>query len=328
MTDMRQFVAAHRAEWERLESLLDRAARNGLPSLPADDLRDMGVLHRKASAHLAMVRTVHAESRIVDFLNGLVLRSHNAVYRAPRKPLLRRLSDFLRDVPRVVRSHPGALAASVILFASGGLLGAFGTALDHRIAVMLLGSEFVERVRAGEYWIESLFDVVPHSVASAGILTNNLSVAITVFALGITGVFSAMVLFLNGLMLGAVLVLCGQYGLMSRFVPFVVTHGAIEISAILLAGAAGFMIFDGWLHPGDRTRLDGLRRGARHGLQVLGAAAAALLVAGPVEGLISPQEGVPGFLRITLGVTLALLFWGWLLGYRGREPEATADPDV
>lgn len=311
--DIRDFVSINRPDWERLETLIKAARSRGLAALGPIELRELGALHRKVSADVAASRTFHAESKIVGYLNDLALRSHNVVYRAPRRSIVQRLTDLARAIPDAVRAHRGALAASTAIFAIGLLLGAIGTVLDEGVAVLVLGSAFVERIRSGEYWVERIFDVVPHSVASAGILSNNLSVAISAFALGLTGFCTALVLFFNGVMLGAVLTLCSEYGLLSRFVAFVVPHGIIEISAILLAGAGGFTVFDGWLSPGDGSRSQGLRRGARDGLRVALAAAPALLVAGLVEGLVSPVEALPAWLRIALGLCLGLALWAWLL---------------
>src|SRR5207249_1195419 len=99
---------------------------------------------------------------------------------------------------------------------SGLMVGACGTILDERIAVLVLGAEFVEKIRAGEYWVVRIFNVVPTSLLSSSILTNNLSVAILLFAFGITGLLPALILLNNGVLLGAVLALCGQYGLLPR----------------------------------------------------------------------------------------------------------------
>jgi uncharacterized membrane protein SpoIIM required for sporulation len=97
------------------------------------------------------------------------------------------------------------------------------------------------------------------------------------------------------------------------------SHTASRDLPILLAGAGGFVVFDGWLNPGDRTRLRGLADAARQGLLVAGAAAPALIVAAIVEGSISPVETMPGWLRAALGLSLGLAYWSWLAGNRLRD---------
>ena len=311
--ELRRFVGENRESWETLEQLLARCGQRGVGALSASELRELGLLHRKVSADLAAVRTAHPDSKVVGYLNDVAIRSHNVVYRRLRGRVWHTLLRALSDLPVAARRHGGALAASALMMFGGTLLGAIGTALDDELATLVLGEQFVQDIRDGEYWISNVFDVVPHSLASAGILTNNVSVALTVFALGFTGVLTGWILLQNGVMLGAVLVLCAEYGLLDRFIPFVVTHGAIEISAIVVAGAGGFVIFDGWLHPGDRSRMEGFRLGARDGLRVAGAAVPALLIAAPVEAFISPIETIPAALRIALGIGLAVAYWVWLL---------------
>jgi uncharacterized membrane protein SpoIIM required for sporulation len=314
--DLRETVVRNRPAWERLESLMAQVRSRGLSSLQPPELKELGLLHRKVSADLATARTFHGDSRLVGYLNDLALRSHNMVYRAPRRTIRAILSGLWNSIPAEVQRHRGALAVSTGLFLCGVILGAVGTILDESVANMILGSGFVERIRSGDYLAPSLFGLMPRSISSAGYVTNNVSVALNTFAFGVTGVIPAWLLFLNGNILGIVFVLCGQYGILGRFLAFVIPHGIIEISAILLAGAGGLTTFDGWLHPGDGSRSRGLRNGAREGLMITAGAIPALLVAAFVEGFISPSPHIPPALRIGLGVALGLLMWAWLFGVR------------
>lgn len=322
--DLRSFIAARRPAWELIEGLLDRAGRYGLRSLEPGELRDLGLLHRQVSADLAAARTFHDGSRVVDYLNDLALRSHNVVYRTPRRGVRSVLSGLARSVPRTVRARGGAVVASMLLFACGTLLGAVGALLDESTAIAMLGPEFIESIRNGEYLSQGIFTLVPHSVASTHLLSNNMTVALNLYATGITGIFPAVILTLNGAILGAVFVLCGRYELLARFLAFVVPHGVLEVSAILIAGAAAFATFDGWLHPGNRNRVEGLRRGAADGLRMLGAVVPALLIAAVVEGFLSGQAAIPAAVRVAIGIGLGAMFWIWLLA--GGRDETKAYP--
>jgi len=325
VNDPRVFAADSGPGWKRSEELLTQIGSEGLPSLSPAELRELGLLHRQIAADLATARTYFPGTKIVTYLNQLALRSHNAVYRAPRRKPWSRVLSFVRSIPVTVRRRSGTVAASALILGAGALLAAIGTAVDESVAELAIGSGFAQEIQEGHYWIENLTETVPESALSGFLLTNNFFVALRVFTMGITGVLTAIGLFRNGEMLGSVLVICGQYGLLGRFIPFVVGHGVIEISGIILAGAGGFCIFDGWLHPGDRTRLAGLRAGARDGLRIFAAAVPAFLVAGFVEGLISTSEAVPGFLRIGLGIVLGIVLWLWL-SVTGRSA-ATDGPE-
>jgi uncharacterized membrane protein SpoIIM required for sporulation len=321
--DTRTFVERSRPSWERLELLLARVEGRGLPSLDVEELRELGVLHRRATADLAAARTYHADSRIAGYLNQLALRSHNVVYRAPARDVRPALRRFVRSIPTTVRRRRGVLAASVLIFFVGVLVGAVGTAIDENVADLLVGREITEGVREGRYWIDNVREALPKGALAGFVLTNNLWVSLNIFAFGFTGVLAAHGLFVNGAMLGSVLVLCGHYGFLPRLIAFVGGHGVIELSAVMLAGAGGFCMFDGWLHPGDRSRLAGLRRGAQDGLRFAAAAVVGLLAAGPVEGLISTTDEIPAALRIGLGIALGAALWSWLL--LSRDVDAGAD---
>ncbi|MDH3590524.1 MAG: stage II sporulation protein M, partial [Planctomycetota bacterium] len=113
-------------------------------------------------------------------------------------------------------------------------------------------------------------------------------------------------------------------GLFERTIGFVTGHGVIELSAIVVAGAAGFTVFDGWLHPEEGTRLQGLQRGARDGLWMLLAAFVGLWIAGPIEGFVSPVEEIPVLLRVTLGLAVGFAYWTWLLVVGRETPTESA----
>jgi uncharacterized membrane protein SpoIIM required for sporulation len=172
-------------------------------------------------------------------------------------------------------------------------------------------------------WTKSFFDVVPSSVASSFIFTNNISVSLLAFALGITfGMGTAYVLLTNGLMLGCVFGLCSQYGMLPDLLGFITGHGVVEISVILIAGAAGLMLGTALLNPGDYTRRDSLSiRGAEGAKLTLGCAPF-LVVVGLVEGFISPSMVIPSAMKIALGLFLGVGFYAWLF-LAGRDRLAT-----
>lgn len=316
-TGLRSFEDGHRAAWDRLEELVRRSTRVGIGALSPDELRELGLLHRQISADLAAVRTFHGGARLERYLNDLALRSHNAVYRAPRRRPREVWEALAYGIPRAVRSAYGALAGALLFFWSGAVLGAIGAALDEGTASLVLGPEFIDQIRDGTYLAEDFF--MSSGLLAAFFATNNTSVALYTYITGITGVLPAYILFQNGLLLGTVFTLCARYGLSERFLSFVFGHGVIELSAIFLAGAAAFVTFDGWLHPGRHRRAEGLRRGALVGLKVFGAAVPALAVAALVEGFVSPNASIPGAVRVGLGLVLGIALWAWiLLAGRGR----------
>ena len=119
MNDPRQFAADSGPGWKRIEELLARIRSEGLSALSPGELRELGLLHRQISADLATARTYYPGTRIVAYLNQLALRSHNAVYRAPRRKPWSRVTSFVSSIPSTVRRRRGTVAASALILGSG-----------------------------------------------------------------------------------------------------------------------------------------------------------------------------------------------------------------
>jgi uncharacterized membrane protein SpoIIM required for sporulation len=163
-------------------------------------------------------------------------------------------------------------------------------------------------------WTESIFAVLPASIASAQILTNNISVTFIAFALGVTVIGTLYILLLNGVMLGSIIGVCYQYRMLGALVSFVSAHGFIEITAILIAATSGLLIGAGWLDPGDLSRGDSTRKNSMQAVRLLLGTTPVLVIAGVIEGFFSPRNDFPMWSKLAVGlVLLALLlfycFW-------------------
>jgi uncharacterized membrane protein SpoIIM required for sporulation len=146
------------------------------------------------------------------------------------------------------------------------------------------------------------------------LFTNNISVALLAFAGGLSfGVVTFWILFFNGVMLGMVFKLCGNYGLLAPLTAFIVTHGFLEISAIILSGGAGFVVANALLQPGDYSRRDALSVQARSAVRMAVAAVPALIVAGCLEAFVSPST-LPFAVKAVIGLVMGLSFWLYLFG--------------
>jgi uncharacterized membrane protein SpoIIM required for sporulation len=156
-------------------------------------------------------------------------------------------------------------------------------------------------------------------------MTNNIQVAILAFAFGMTlGLGTAWVLVTNGLQLGAIFGIVTRYGLGDDLLGFVSAHGVIELSVICLAGGAGFMLADAVLRPGLLTRGEALRLAAQRAVRLLLGGASLLVVAGTLEGFLSPS-GAPDWVKYGVGLlTGVLLYSYWLLAGRERTPNRSA----
>jgi len=141
-------------------------------------------------------------------------------------------------------------------------------------------------------------------------MTNNITVSIFAFSLGaFYGLGTLYIITLNGLMLGGVFAFTAQYGLNDELFKFIIAHGVVELSVICIAGAMGLKLGEALLRPGTRSRQQAFRQATSDAGKVLLVALPFLVVAGLIEGYISPDPQFDLSFRIVVGVTSGLIFW-------------------
>jgi uncharacterized membrane protein SpoIIM required for sporulation len=237
--DVNRFISTRTPSWRALEQLvLDMERRPG--ALALDDVRRFAKLYRAASSDLLLARTERVDASIEDYLNGLVARAYAIVY-ATQPRAQRRIWRFLVDAfPVLFRAEWKVIALSAVLLFAGAAVGAVGIAVDPGSRAVLIPEQHQafspdERVMRDEGQVASAGEA---SVFSAFLFTHNIRVTFLVFALGITfGVGTALVLFYNGLPLGA---LAMQYHLAGEglfFWAWILPHGIPELTQIFIAGA-------------------------------------------------------------------------------------------
>ncbi|WP_322742713.1 stage II sporulation protein M [Synechocystis salina] len=186
---------------------------------------------------------------------------------------------------------------------------------DPTFLELVVPADLISTVRdKGQLWMGSILTMKP--VAASGIMINNLSVAFGMVAGGVVvGLWTIYALFYNGLLLGAVGALVAQHNLAIPFWGFVFPHGSLELPAIFLAGAAGLLIAKGLLWPGPHRRGYALKQQAIAAAQLVFGIVPLLIIAGIIEGFISPAPWIPDGLKYLLGTAFFLL----LLSYGSRQ---------
>ena len=318
------FIAERSPLWDELDALL-RAAKGRPERLGAERMRRLGALYRGAAADLAVARRQFPGEATIPALEDLVGRAHALVYGTSTRRESAR--DFLvRGYWRRIRERPALLAvATILLFAPAIVAGLWGWS-DPGTAGALVPSTSEAVARPRPEGSDLGLSPGERASFSAGIFSNNIRVSFAAVAGGVTfGLLTAGVLLFNGVLIGVVAGLGVAAGNGSILVELIVPHGVLELSCIIVAGAAGLRM--GWalVDPGRRPRGQALAGEARAATELVLGTALWLVVAGLTEGLVTPLGIGPGP-AVAVGFGLAGLYWA-LVWRLGAPPQpVTAEP--
>jgi uncharacterized membrane protein SpoIIM required for sporulation len=323
-----------------MESTLRDAEQGELSSLSHEGARRFVDLYRRASADLVLARTYGAGAEVVSYLETLVARGYSLLYPPPPLHASRSVVAFFRDrFPRAVRRERRALGLVTAAFLAGIVLGGVTTSSDPEAARLFVPSDHQqqrprERVAREEEAARSGktgHDAHSHAAFSAFLFTHNISVSITCFAIGIAwGLPTLLLVGYHGVFLAALAVDYFRDGQALFFLAWILPHGLVELFSMLLAGTAGLLLGRGVLWPRGKPRGERVREEARSALELLGGAAALLIVAGVVEGTISqihePTLGYPSKIGFAVVLFLLVQSYLWLLPLPPAEARIHSAP--
>jgi uncharacterized membrane protein SpoIIM required for sporulation len=314
--DVQRWVVRRDQDWQTLDRLLTQTEKRGIKSLSAQEIQELAGLYRSTSADLARAQTHHLSPRLRQNLQSLITRAYSQIYQGDRRQEWGKVIDFYRwQLPFVLQQTWVYTLIAFGIFSLGGLIAWGYSWQDPNFLALVVPENLIITVRdKNELWMGSILTMQP--VAASGIMINNLSVTFRMVAGGaIAGLWTIFALFHNGLLIGGVGALVAQHNLALPFWAFVFPHGALELPAIFLAGAAGLLIAKGIVLPGDYTRKEAIKYQAKLATQLVFGIVPMLFFAGLIEGFISPSPWIPASFKYVLGTALFL----GLLSYASRQ---------
>ncbi|MCU1264011.1 MAG: hypothetical protein JWM21_329 [Acidobacteria bacterium] len=313
-----RFINERKNGWQRLEELLGLLDRASLRRLHREEVRELGRSYRRAASDLAVARAESRDPRLINYLNSLVIRAHGRIYRADAKGGHRIARFFTRDFPQTFRDTWRFTATALAVFTIFSVIGFAGTWRDQEFSELMGVSPYFREtiIETKTHWWEELNDA--NQVGASQIFTHNIRVTFYTFAFGaMLGVGTLFYMAYNGANIFSVVALTYRAGFGNDLVTFMVGHGVIELSCIFIAGGAGLLIGSAMIMPGDLSRADALKSRGMQGVRLMIGIMPLLVLAGIIEGFISPAPINPTIKFGIAGLTGVALYSYLLLVGRG-----------
>ena len=296
------FIKRNIDKWKAMEDTVDNAY-----SVSPDVLADA---YQELTADLAFSQTHFPEARITAYLNNLASALHNEIYRNKREKRSRIITFWTREVPLTMWEARRLLLASFLIFVVSVAIGVLSTLGDADFPRLIMGDGYVdmtlENIEKGEPM--GVYGSEAESPMFFQITLNNIMVSFRCFVAGLlTSFMTGFILMQNGIMVGAFQAFFYQHGLLWESSLAIWLHGTIEISSIVVAGAAGLSLGNGWLMPGTYTRLESFRRGAVRGMKIVVGTVPLFIIAGFIESFVTRHTDLADGVRLSI-IVLSLFF--------------------
>jgi uncharacterized membrane protein SpoIIM required for sporulation len=276
------FLQKNKIRWEEFEKTL-----NHQQQAAPDRLAEIFI---QLTDDLSFARTQYPKSRVTQYLNSLAGKVHREIYKNKKEEKNRFILFWKEEVPAAMYESRKPLLVAFAIFILAALIGAVSAANDDSFVRLIMGDAYVNMT------LENIKNGSPTRVYSSGsemnmffmITLNNIMVSFQVFVYGVfaslgTGYF----LFSNGLMVGAFVTFFSQEQQLEQAFPVIMLHGTIELTSIVIAGAAGFLMGNSLLFPGTYSRLVSFKAGAVKGLKIVMGLVPFFVIAGFIESFIT-----------------------------------------
>jgi len=296
------FIRQNKEKWKKYEDYLSNPARQS-PDVLADIYIDV-------TNDLSFARSQYPSSKITGYLNGLSSQLHQFIHKKKKEKFSRIITYWTQEVPEIMYLARKELLYSFIIFMTCVLIGAFSEANDKDFVRIILGDKYVDmtlqNIKNNDPM--AVYKSMDESMMFYGITLNNINVSFKIFIAGIfTSLATAYVLLSNGIMLGSFQYFFYEHGFLWDSFLAIWIHGTLEISAIIVAGAAGLTMGNGWLFPKTYSRIESFKRGAKRGAKIIIGTIPIFIVAGFLESYVTRHTEMPNYIRISI-ILLSLYF--------------------
>ncbi len=310
---MRQtvFIERNEKKWKKAKRF-----SQGLSKVSADELAH---LYTEITEDLSYVRTFYPESQLINHLNGLALNLHSKIYQTKREDKKRFITFFTEEVPLIVYRHRYKFLYAFLTFMIAVGIGLFSTYKDESFPRLILGDHYVnmtiENIKKGDPM--AVYGSSNPFAMFMGIGSNNIRVSFIAFVLGIfASIGTGFVLFSNGVMVGAFIYFFVREELFLETFTTIMIHGTLELSAIVIAGAAGYILGNSWLFPGTYPRMASLVRGAKDAISIIIGLIPVFVIAALLESYVTRHYQLLGLVgRIVIMILSAayIIYYFYIL---------------
>ena len=298
-------------ELPRIEETLAALTQPGM-SFNAPQLLAVGRAYQTLCQRYAYLSTYYPDSPPARAAARLVRWGRRLIYGKRLKYVIKANVPVLTRVSYSFLQLKAHFSLALCLFVLGAGAAWLLVQLNPEFGWRFLSEEAAADLAQGKLWTDKIQGM--NSIASSQIMTNNIQVSLIAFALGVTGgVGTVVVMLFNGAMIGGVFSALTRYGMAGKLFNFVAAHGFLELSVIFVAAGCGLYFADALIRPGFQTRARALQKNAAACIELMLFNAVALIVAGLVEGHVSPHLNLALEIKLVLGLLLFCTYWSILL---------------
>ncbi|RNC79403.1 MAG: stage II sporulation protein M [Balneola sp.] len=315
------FLRKNAEKWRSFEALL--AGRK------THDPDELAELYTELTNDLAYAQSHYPKSKTVLYLNQLTVKVHDSIHKTKKEEYGRLITFWTTELPQLYASKQKELLYSFLVFAIAICIGALSQANDATFVRVIIGDAYVNMTMSN---IENGDPLAVYKDSRQMdmffmITINNIRVSFFAFVAGLmTSIGSAYILFQNGIMVGAFFQFFSGYNLLNKALLVVFIHGTLELSAIVIAGAAGFVLGNSFLFPGTLSRFRSFSKGAKDGVKMIIGLVPVFIMAGLLESFVTRYTEMPVWLSLAIIVLSAsfiiyfyiLLPWKYKLTSHGN----------